>query len=115
MTLLQISTCADLTSSSCELTADGVGSLQNFTQLSDTSYEIGVQVHPAQSALLSLGLCGHFGCTAFYTPLDASSSVPIKTANLQALIKLCNALHAAHIWECLQKKLMQMEYKGQVL
>ena len=47
VTLLQISTCADLTSSSCELTADGVGSLQNFTQLSDSSYEIGVQVQPA--------------------------------------------------------------------
>ncbi len=43
-TMLQISTCNDLTSSSCELTADGVGAVQGFTQLSDTSYQIDVQV-----------------------------------------------------------------------
>ncbi len=43
-TMLQISTCNDLTSSSCELTADGVGAVQGLTQLSDTSYKIDVQV-----------------------------------------------------------------------
>ncbi len=43
-TMLQISTCNDLTSSSCELTADGVGAVQSLTQLSDTSYQIVVQV-----------------------------------------------------------------------
>ena len=43
-TMLQISTCNDLTSSSCEVTADGVGAVQGFTQLSDTSYQIDVQV-----------------------------------------------------------------------
>ncbi|KAL0046017.1 hypothetical protein WJX82_011578 [Trebouxia sp. C0006] len=39
-----ISTCNDLTSSSCELTADGVGAVQSLTQLSDTSYQIVVQL-----------------------------------------------------------------------
>jgi len=51
-TMLQISTCNDLTSSSCELTADagdgweggGGGFAQSLTQLPDTSYQFGVQV-----------------------------------------------------------------------
>ena len=41
---LQISTCDDLLSSGCEVTADGEGTVQTLTQVSDTIYEIGVQV-----------------------------------------------------------------------
>ncbi|KAA6424676.1 hypothetical protein WJX79_007532 [Trebouxia sp. C0005] len=39
-----ISTCSDLTSGSCELTADGVGAVQGLTELSDTSYQVDVQL-----------------------------------------------------------------------
>lgn len=42
--VLQIATCDDVMSRSCEVIADGVGSVQNLTQLSDTIYEVVVQV-----------------------------------------------------------------------
>ncbi|KAL0041039.1 hypothetical protein WJX77_002957 [Trebouxia sp. C0004] len=61
-----ISTCNDLTSGSCELAADGVGAVQGLTQLSDTSYQIDVQLSAEGVSKL------------WWTPTDCSgAAVPI--------------------------------------
>lgn len=67
--MLQISTCSDLTSGSCELTADGVGAVQGLTELSDTSYQVDVQVCvsalcPYPVATFTVSSCRYVSCVA---------------------------------------------------
>ena len=46
---MQITSCSDLTNSSCEIFADGGASVQNVTQLTDSSYSVRVQVRSMAS------------------------------------------------------------------
>ncbi len=81
-TMLQISTCNDLTSSSCELTADGVGAVQSLTQLSDTSYQTVVQV-------CVLALCPFISGRS---PVMGFSSLPIPCLRFYCRYVCCLAL-----------------------
>lgn len=53
VTLLQISTCGDLTSNSCEVKVNGTASLVGVQQKSATTYKVRLQVLPLCCAYLS--------------------------------------------------------------